>query len=167
MAAPETIGRNIIITGSAASSHLDEETKASLGDLDPEAWYPIERLLPIIDKAVAAGPRTARIVGRSVIYALKKKLKEMGIDTPEKALVQLEEAYRTFNRGDGMGHWHTEISDDSAVITDTTIYDCRFNEGIIEGLVMAFGGRFTEFSHERCRRDGNEACRYVISWTKR
>jgi hypothetical protein len=167
MSAPECQGKNLVIIGSAASTHLDEDTKSQLSDIDADQWYPASQLETIIEQAIAAGPRIGRIIGRSVIYAIKKDLKHMGVDSPESALRTLPQAYESFNRGDGIGQWQPEVNEGSAVISDTTLYDCRFNQGIIEGMVLAFGGRITSFEHQECRRDGAEACRSVITWSRR
>lgn len=163
MGTEQALGINLMQIGSAASSVLDEETRKFLVAVQPEEWYPAERLKSIIDQAVQAGK--GRLTGRANVYAIREKILEAGVYTPEEALAMLNQNYQLFNRGDEIGQWKAvDVTDGHAELLDTTLYDCSFNEGIIEGFVTTLGGRLKALEHVACRKHGAPACRYVVEW---
>ncbi|WAS94642.1 hypothetical protein [Nannocystis punicea] len=146
--------------------------------LDPQAWYPQERILRAYQKVdFVLGGRGLERFGRQVpaLVAFPP-----GIDDAHTVLAMLDATYHlnhardgvvmfdlaTGEMTEGIGHYSYErVGEREALMSCDNAYPCRFDMGLIAG----FAERFVtgvQIDHEpgECRARGGERCFYRIGW---
>ncbi|MFX1388482.1 MAG: hypothetical protein ACFE9Z_00285 [Promethearchaeota archaeon] len=130
----------------------------------------------------------AEKVGPFTLYNIGTKIPENAkwpphVDTIEKALASIDVAYHMNHRinnevlfdpdtgvmKEGIGHYGFQILEQNKVKMEcNNPYPCDFDKGIISNTVKVFskeGSQFPRIDHENlCRKNGNNACNYIVSW---
>jgi hypothetical protein len=138
-------------------------------DPQPGRWYAQQSWLNAFKTiAETIGPFTLFEIGQQIP---ENAVFPPGIDTLEKALSSIDEAYHMNHRGGEIGHYHfIKTGDKSAKMTCDNPYPCDFDQGIIESFTMKFkpnGTLFIKIKHDDsqpCRKQGADSCTYLISW---
>ena len=137
-------------------------------DLMPGYWIPqqawLDSFAAILDKI---GPNTLFYLARQIPTSADI---QPDIDTLEKALFSLDEAYRMSHRGGEVGHYiFYKTGEQTGRMETKTPYPCDFDRGILDALTRRFepSNPYLEVRHldtEPCKKDGSEYCSYAISW---
>lgn len=117
----------------------------------------------------------AREVGPNTLYQIGRHLPSEGhypptIDSIERALEDLDIAYRTSHRGGDVGYYRFEPTGmTSGKITTFTPYPCEFDRGLIHSLAHKFEppDSFVDVRHDDtgpCKKLGADYCMHHISW---
>lgn len=132
----------------------------------------------------------AEKIGPNTLFTIGTKIPENAkwppnVDTIEKALTSIDVAYHMnhqidnevlFNPNNGMmkegiGHYGFEQIDEKKVkMVCNNPYPCDFDRGIILNTVKIFnksGDQYPRIDHDdlgSCRKDGSNACTYIVSW---
>lgn len=92
------------------------------------------------------------------------------INSIEAALRSIDVAYHMNHRGGEIGYYHVEIVGDQQIdMICENPYPCEFDYGIIYSMSRRFcpQGSFARVLHEHhdpCRKRGDNACVYHVSW---
>jgi hypothetical protein len=139
-------------------------------DVDDDAWYAQQAWLASLQAvAEAVGPRALQSLGRHVP---KTTVWPSAVTTVPDAIASIDAAYRMNHRGPDLGEYGFIRTDDhQGRVTSTTPYPCRFDVGLVEGVVREFSPTVTAtamaFVHkvgDACRDDGGDRCTYAIRW---
>jgi hypothetical protein len=89
--------------------------------------------------------------------------------TVEEGLRSIDDAYRRNHRGGDIGRYEVDPVDDrTATVTCLNPYPCEFDRGLIRSVAQRYAPVesfvFVEERGETCRRDGDDACVYTVSW---
>ena len=153
MGAFEMMGKNILI-----SSGIDEDPK-------DDVWYNHQIFLNALkDISAKTGPNTISLIGSRIAEGAKFP---DNVDSFEKALEHLGEAYRVNHKGDTKSYKRCiKMGDNMYKIVVETPYPCDLDTGYLKGLAERFGIRavITHDDTQPCRKIGAESCTYVIKW---
>lgn len=153
-----------------------------LKNIKPDKWYPQQDWLN-------AFKSISEEVGSKTLYKIGASIPDNAqfpedIDSIFKALAAIDVAYHMNHRiknivlfnpstgkmEEGIGHYHFKKVDERKVeIKCDNPYPCEFDKGIIERMANRFRPRYTliRFEHkesDRCRKNGDNACLYTVSW---
>jgi hypothetical protein len=149
----ELMGKTIL-----RANGIDEEPK-------PDAWYNHQMFLNVVKEISAkTGPHTINLIGSRIAENAKFPGQ---VDSLEKALDHLEEAYRVNHRGDNKSFKRsTLIEEHHYKVTVESPYPCDLDIGYLKGLANRFGikAAVTHESTQPCRKNGSECCTYIIKW---
>ena len=133
----------------------------------PGEWYDLQSYLDAFKTITdEIGPNTLRMIGRKIP---ETAVLPPGLDTIEKALTMMDQAYHMNYRGGEIGHYAFERSGDKAgVMVCSSPYPCAYDQGIITGFMSRLRGanEWPKLTHEGggCRMDGAQLCRYDVGW---
>ncbi|MCK8500687.1 hypothetical protein [Myxococcus fulvus] len=169
----EVIGQSIlaIVNGMelAQARALRILAENGITPLEAKTWYPMSALLKsfslVFDKI---GPSTVRTIGRKIPDSAHFP---PDIDTLEKGLRAVNLAYGMNHRGKGnIGGYHFEPVDKrNARMRCDNPYPCDLDYGLLEAITDKFRPKdslWVRIEHDprSCRRRGDGACTYNISW---
>jgi hypothetical protein len=83
----------------------------------------------------------------------------------EAALRSIDEAYQRNHRGGEIGHYAFEATGErTGRVECVNPYPCEFDRGLIRAVALVESFVFVEEPGDACRRDGDDACTYEVSW---
>ena len=90
-------------------------------------------------------------------------------EQPDEVLRSIDEAYRRNHRGGDIGFYRFESTGErSGEVTCENPYPCEFDRGLIRAVARRYAPVesfvFVEERGDRCRRRGDDACTYTVSW---
>lgn len=130
-------------------------------------WYPLRSFLAAFDGMMEKiGPNTLSAVGRQIVAQAPFPPE---VDSPTKALLSLDHAYRSEHRGGEVGHYEFTPRDGaSGTMISTSPYPENFDRGLIRALVEKFepDGLIDVHLDERpaSRGRGPDTRTYSVSW---
>lgn len=153
-----------------AFKSLAHRILADHGIVDPRAgeWYPQQAWLDSFKAIVAQ-------IGPSTLFLLARQIPAKApiapeIDTLEKALFSLDEAYRGTHRGGDAGHYaFVKTGRRSGEMRTLNPYPCDFDRGLLESLTRRFepANPYLDVVHRGdapCKKQGADSCTYTITW---
>jgi len=162
----ETIGSDIIAVLRALNfplSVLGAETVTRLQNVDPNAWYPIDwllELMELIDKRVGAGG--LQKMGRTLFKLSHEQRVLQAARSARDIVYGIDGMYRHANRGRDIGGWRVvEFVPGRAILEKTTPHHCAMEEGILAGALEAMRVP-SRIGQTACFRKGAEACLFQI-----
>lgn len=162
----ETIGSDILAVLDAvtlAKETFGPELAASLSQVEPDAWYPIERLLTAMDVLDAKVGRFGLIkMGRRLWKRTHEPHVAGQFESVADILLGFHAAYRSANRGTGIGGWELlALAPGFACMENTTPHHCAMEEGIILAAVQMLDVGCA-VKQSSCFRDGSATCVYEL-----
>jgi hypothetical protein len=145
---------------------LGVEESHRLRDLDPNAWYPIDHLIELmeqIDKSL--GHYGLLRMGR-MLFDLSHKERVLQVAHSARDIVYgIDGMYRHANRGIGIGGWKVlRFEPGYAELEKTTPHHCVMEQGLLTGALTAVGCPGI-VGQSACFRKGDDACIFTISST--
>jgi hypothetical protein len=165
----EVSGRVVLSTFAAP----DEQTgpvleKYSLSKVSPEAWYPLQSMLDVLRELAEMGHFNMVAIGMTIPDVA---LFPPEIDTVEKALTSLGEAYQMNHRGGEIGEYvFKKIGERSGEVLCRNPYSSDFDYGLIYRLIQKYrpddsdSFRVVRDDSVSNRKNGGDACTYHVSW---
>ncbi|QSQ12660.1 hypothetical protein [Myxococcus landrumensis] len=169
----EVIGQSIlsIVNGMelAQARALRILAENGISPLEAKSWYPMPALLKSFSLVFEKiGPSTVRTIGRKIPENAQFP---PDIDTLEKVLRAVDPTYRMNHRGKGhIGGYHFEgVDKRNAKMRCDNPYPCDLDYGLLEAITDRFRPKDSlwvriEHDPKSCRRRGDTACVYTISW---
>lgn len=169
----EVVGQSIlaIVNGMelAQSRALRILAENGITPLKADTWYPMPALLKSFQLVFEKiGPSTVRTIGRKIPDSAHFP---PDIDTLEKGLRAIDVAYRMNHRGRGAigGYRFESVDKRNAKMVCDNPYPCDLDLGLIEAIGDRFRPKdslWVRIEHEpkSCRRKGDGACTYSITW---
>ena len=143
---------------------LGVEDASRLSAIRPEAWYPIDLMLDLMDKL-------DREIGRYGLLRMGRKLFNLSHETrvgqvatcARDIVYGIDDMYHHSNRGRMIGGSEVlGFQPGLATLEKTTPHHCIMEEGILSAALSAVGCP-GNVSQSQCFREGAEACHYIIS----
>jgi hypothetical protein len=167
----EVLGQAVlcIVGGMAANRVRAQQLLAEHGvdPLDPQRWYPQQRVLDAL-RAIfeRIGPLTVRGIGRQMFDCAPFPKAPM----LEEALRGIQRTYEAHHRHGDIGHYRVEpAGPGSAHVVCLNPYPCDFDLGLVEAVaernrpLHSLRVRVVHAPGD-CRKRGQDACTYVVSW---
>ena len=133
----------------------------------PGNWYDLQSYLD-------AFKTISDELGTATLRAIGKKIPETAVlppdlDTIEKALSLMDQAYHMNYQGGEIGHYAFESTGDrSGVMICSSPYPCSYDQGIIHGFMnrLKTNNQWPSLKHAPggCRMEGAAACHYNVTW---
>jgi hypothetical protein len=147
---------------------LDILEKNGIKDPQKGRWYPQQKWLDAF-KAISEE------IGSNLLFSVGYKIPENAkfpseIDTIQKALGAIDVAYHMNHCNGEIGHYTFELDGEkSGRMICENPYPCDFDKGIITAMARKFRpkdsfGVNVEHEEGPCRKNGDNACVYTISW---
>lgn len=137
-------------------------------DPRPGQWYSQQSWLnsfkTITDQI---GPNTVFLLARQIPTSADIS---PAIDTIEKALFGLDQAYRDSHRNGEAGHYiFVKTGAKTGQMHTLNPYPCDFDRGILDALAKRFepANPYLDIVHHDnapCKRQGADSCTYTITW---
>jgi hypothetical protein len=138
-----------------------------VADPSPDEWYPQQAWLNAFE--VIADELEPHILDR-----LGEQIPDAAdwpgqVETVEAGLRSIDEAYRRNHRGGDIGSYRFDAVDDrTGTVTCRNPYPCPFDRGLVRAVARRYAPVesfvFVEERGSDCRRHGDEACTYTVSW---
>jgi hypothetical protein len=133
----------------------------------PGNWYDLQSYLDAF-KTISdeLGPATLRAIGKKIP---ETAVLPPDLDTIEKALTLMDEAYHMNYQGGEIGHYAFEpIGDKKGMMICSSPYPCSYDQGIIAGFMnrLKRNNEWPALKHAPggCRMTGSADCRYNVTW---
>lgn len=113
------------------------------------------------------GPNTVFLLARQIPTGAEIAPE---IDTIEKALFSLDNAYRVSHRGGEAGHYiFVKTGNTTGQMHTLNPYPCDFDRGILDALTKRFepSNPYLDIVHHDnapCKKKGADSCTYSITW---
>lgn len=163
----ETIGTDILAAQRAI--HLPDMVlgpalSERLRAVKPDAWYPIDLLLDVLDKVEASmGGIGLKQFGRRLFDLSHKAVFLQHAKCAADLIYGADAMYRAANRGEQIGGWRVvAFSPGHAVMEKATPHHCFMEEGIFAEALTALGVP-ASLSQSACVRRGAPACHFELS----
>ena len=133
----------------------------------PGNWYDLQSYLNAFRTiSEELGTATLRMIGKKIP---ETAVLPPDLDTIEKALKMMDQAYHMNYQGGEIGHYaFQQTGDKSGVMICSSPYPCAYDQGIINGFMnrLKKGTEWPAIKHASgsCRMDGAAECRYNVSW---
>jgi len=157
-------------------SVLEEAGIANYEIEDPAHWFTQEQQDRLHDILVArtGNPNIAREAGRystSTKGLGATKQYALGLMSPKTIYLLLEKIYALWSRGADVrakkiGSNQVEITAVPKPGVNEKPYQCENRRGMFESLAHLFTDKYAQINHPACVHQGDDCCRYIISWTK-
>ncbi len=166
----EVLGQSMLgiftVMGEAVKPLL---VKHGLTDIKPEGWYPIQPYLDVYRDIFLNRQ------GKINLVNVGMKVPENAVFPPEidsidKAMLVLDEAYHLNHRGGEIGHYHAKVVNSRRIdIIAETPFPCDLDIGIVRGLAYRFRPPKSDLAvyHDLdspCRKNGSDRCIYHVTW---
>lgn len=162
----ETSGRDILAILGAV--HVPEltfgpELATFLKTVQAEGWYPIERLLELLDVLdQKLGAFHLKQVGYNIVQRYLADQVKKHISNAHQLLHSFDSQYHLHNRGQNIGGWKVvSFTPGRAELEKTTPHHCLMEEGIFEEQLRIIGVS-AKVSQPTCLRKGGPLCRFVV-----
>jgi len=141
---------------------LGAEDAAFLRTVDPEAWYPIGRLLSLMEKLESVvGPYGLLRMGRRRFERSHRA--RLPYKSARDVVYGIDEMYRFANRGQHIGGWTVlKFEPGYAELEKTTPHHCQMEQGILLAALSSASCPST-ITQSQCFREGADSCRYRIT----
>ncbi len=163
----ETIGSDILAVTRVLKMPeqvLGEKEAQRLLKVNPDAWYPIEWLLDlmeVLDKSV--GHFGLMRMGRALFEMSHQERLVQVAHSARDVIYSLDEMYHHANRGIGIGGWKVLKFDSGyAEVEKTTPHHCVMEQGIVAGALAAVGCP-ANVTQAQCFRQGADTCVFLVS----
>ena len=143
---------------------LGAEVCVRLKEVDPDAWYPIEWLLDLMDRLDnAVGHYGLLRMGRA-LFDMSHKERVLRVATAARDIIEgIDAMSHHANRGVGIGGWKVlRFEPGYAELEKTTPHHCVMEQGILAAGLSAVGCPGL-VSQRECFRNGADVCLYTIS----
>lgn len=137
-------------------------------DPQPDHWYSQQAWLNSFKTITEQiGPNTLFQVARQIPLGAEIS---PNIDTIEKALFELDAAYRGTHRGGEVGHYiFVKTGERSGQMHTMNPYPCDFDRGLLDALTRRFepANPYLDIIHHDnapCKKAGADSCTYTIFW---
>lgn len=163
----QTLGSDIIAVVDALTlpeQTLGREAAQRIKALDPKAWYPVGMFLELLETMHREIGRYGMIkIGRTVFKRSHEARLKQVAKSARDVIYGVNAMYQHANRGEQIGEWKVlSFAAGRAEVEKTTPHMCVMEEGILGAALAAVGvGAIVE--QEACFREGQDACRFVIT----
>jgi hypothetical protein len=136
-------------------------------DPAPGAWYPQQAWLNTFETiADDLEPHLLDRLGEQIPHVAPWP---NGVSDVDAGLRAIDDAYQRNHRGGEIGSYSFERTDDrTGTVTCTNPYPCEFDRGLVRAVARSYAPVesfvFIEEREDRCRRHGDDACTYTVSW---
>jgi lipase chaperone LimK len=170
----ETIGSDILAVDGAIKALAQSETtvkrilgdeqRAFLASVKASEWYPIEKLLTLMDAVEKHLGRFGLIKMGRTLFKLSHEARVAELAKSARDIIyKFDDFYHYANRGKDIGGWQVvSFTSQRAELEKTTPHHCAMEEGILAQALQAVGAP-SVVSQSRCFREGADACLFVIS----
>ncbi len=157
-------------------SVLEEAGIANYEIEDPAHWFTQEQQDRLHNILVArtGNPNIAREAGRYTtstkgLGAIRQYA--LGLMSPRTIYLLLEKMYALWSRGADVrakkiGSNQVEITAVPKPGVNEKPYQCENRRGMFESLAHLFTDKYAQINHPACVHQGDDCCRYIITWTK-
>jgi PAS domain S-box-containing protein len=155
---------------------LDEAGIARYEIEDPAHWFTQEKVDRLHDILVArtGNPNIARQAGRFSTSSEglgATKQYALGLMSPATIYLLIEKIHALMSRGADVsakktGTNQVEITAVPKAGVHEKPYQCENRSGTFEAIARMFTDKFAHIDHPSCVHQGDDCCRYIISWTK-
>jgi len=132
--------------------------------IDVNKFYPQQAYLDMLRQiSDQLGEATLLRIGEMIIDNTKRR--PSGVNTLEKALATINDAYMMNHRGGEIGSYRYEKIDDKTYkMTCDNPYPCAFYMGIMRGIIKKFSpSAAVRHAEGECRAKGESRCTYVVT----
>jgi len=156
----KVIGGGMMFLGMGCGPALTAEQRAYLKDINPEEFYPLDKLMEMLQRAQEENPKLVHANGRRWGAAVKGEMDKAGISDLKQALQEVPKIYLQHHQGGDPGTITVEVEGDTAVLlTNNGPYPHYLIGGAFEALAAALGGQDVTLDPT------GEAGQFRISWT--
>lgn len=161
---PLSQGFVLVLISTVAAEYCTPELRHLLAQVDPNAWYHGEVLEGILSDFEARDPALPAEIGKNIYYTLRGQFLAMGLRTPADVIRTIPMIWQHVTRGDS-GEWRTELlGPGRARLEVDQPYNCRFEEGAVQGALEAFDAYDVRIEHSACARNGAPFCIFNVTW---
>lgn len=145
----------------------DFPRRAELATVKDDAFYPVSlyvELTDFLEEGFGWGAmlRHGRAVGRTIIDV---SLSKMDIGSVREAIEAVQTAHTHFCRPVEGAFEVTRAEAGMLWVRYTAPYNCVLQEGLLMEVAAQYGAGRALVAHERCRRQGAEACIFRIKYS--
>jgi len=153
------------ILAAAGNMFTEEQKSVALKWLDHD-WIPAEIVGGVLEEMYEQqGEERLRTLGRAVPYTLKPKFEAMGVNTPRAGLEAMGMVHAMVTRGPDVGERKVVAGGENwAEVEDTTLWNCVFEAGVLQGVVRVCGGKNVQYTEKECVRKGDGRCLHRFEW---
>ncbi|HMK47892.1 MAG TPA: hypothetical protein VK436_14825 [Methanocella sp.] len=136
--------------------------KNNIKGVDINKFYPQQAYLDMLRQiSDQIGEATLSRIGEMIFENAKWP---PGVNTLEKALTTVNDAYKMNHRGGEIGSYKLEkINDRTFKMICDNPYPCAFDLGIMRGIAKKFGPATVRHAEGECRAKGGSKCSYTIT----
>ena len=169
--AVEVIGESIlaVVEGMGAfkktAYQILEEN--GINNPEPQKWFDLQSYLNAF-KVIAEklGDATLKVIGMKIP---ETAVLPPELDTIEKALTMMDQAYHMNYRNGEIGNYAFEKTGNTkGIMTCSSPYPCAYDIEIIEGFMYKLRKQgqipFVKHIPGECRMNGAKQCKYEVSW---
>jgi len=163
----ETIGSDILAVYQILKMPeqvLGQDEAQRLAAVNPEAWYPIEWLLELMDKLDRhVGHYGLMRMGRTLFKLSHQERVTQVAKCARDIIYGIDGMYHHANRGRQIGGWRVlKFDPGDAELEKTTPHHCVMEQGILAEALSAVGCPGI-VSQRQCFRQGADCCIYTIT----
>jgi hypothetical protein len=143
---------------------LGKDELERLRHIQPDGWYPIERLLALMEILEAhVGKYGLMQMGRR-LFEMSHKQRVLQVAKSAKDIVYgIDGMYHHANRGRGIGGWQVlKFEPGLAELEKNTAHHCIMEQGILTEALLTVGCA-ANVVQTRCFLDGADTCIYQIT----
>jgi hypothetical protein len=165
----ETIGSDILAVYQILrmpEQVLGVDEAQRLSAVKPDAWYPIEWLLDLMERLDEHLGQYALLRMGRTLFKLSHQDRVTRIAKSARDIIYgIDAMYRFANRGRNIGGWKVlEFDPGHAVLEKTTPHHCVMEQGILSEALAAVGWPGIVAQRE-CFREGADSCIYTVTST--
>lgn len=161
---PLSRGSLLTLFSTVAAEHFSPERLELLMQADPEAWYHGQLFETLLNEFERQDPELPGELGKNIYYMLRSQFIALGLSKPADVISTFPWLWKHVTRGDS-GEWRSElIGPQEARLELEQPYNCRFEQGAVQGALEAFDALDVAIEHVECMRDGRPACVLLIRW---
>lgn len=161
---PLSQGFLLTMINMVAADHCSAELCDALMQADPEGWYHGQLFESILNEFEQRDPSLPAEIGKNIYYLLRSEFTAMGLRSPTDVITTIPHIWQHVTRGNS-GSWRTEMTGPcEARIEMEQPYNCRFEEGAVQGALEAFDALAVRMEHVQCMRDGQPYCVLHARW---
>ena len=160
-----------VVAGLGGFEAVARKILADNGIVDPQLanWYPQQAWLDSF-RAIATK------VGPTVLFSIGKAIPDHALWPPritdlDNALPSIDIAYHMNHRGGDIGIYvYERTGPRTARMVCRNPYPCEFDRGIVTSVARRFkpqDAAVVDVTHDMtgpCRNNGDDSCRYVVTW---
>lgn len=161
---PLSQGFLAVLIRTVAAEYCDDPTLAALEQMQPELWYHGQNLETVLNRFEEQDPALPAEIGKTIYYTLHTELKALGMQTPSDVIATLPQMWQHVTRGDSGGWRVRSLAPGQAIIEASQPYNCRFEEGAVQGALEGFDATNVVIDHSACMRRGADCCVFAITW---